>query len=221
MAAILGRKLGMSELFDEKGNRVPVTLVEAGSTTVVDIKTAERDGYEAVKYGFGEVKERRLTKPLRGVFARANVAPHRHLREVRTAPGGAKPGDKVTVEVFQAGDIVDVIGTSRGRGFSGAIKRHGFGGQRDSHGVSLMHRAIGSIGSSDIARVLPGKRMPGRFGHERVTVRGLRIVKVEAERNLVYLRGAIPGIRGSLVMLRSSGAESKRAVKRAKQKGKG
>lgn len=205
MKAVLGRKLGMTQIFDEQGNRVPVTLVEAGPLVVVDVKTPARDGYEAVKYGFMAVKERQLSRPRRGVFAKAKVEPHRYLREVRGPVGDAKPGQLVTVgELFNAGDAVDVIGTSRGRGFAGAIKRHGFSGQRDSHGVSLMHRAVGSIGSSDVARVWPGKRMPGRHGSKRVTVRSLRVARVEAERNLLYLRGATPGIRGSLLVIRSA-----------------
>lgn len=227
MAALLGRKLGMTELFDEAGNRVPVTLVEAGPIVVVSVKSVEKAGYEAVQVGFGAVKERRLTKPLRGVFTKAGVAPQRYLREIRGPAGEAQPGQVVTAEAFAPGDIVDVIGTSRGRGFAGAMKRHGFSGQRDSHGVSLMHRAIGSIGTSNMARVLPGKRMPGRLGHERVTVRGLRVVKVEPERHLLYLRGAVPGVRGSLLLLRSarrtaqaSGGKRKGAGK-SQQKGSG
>ncbi len=204
MVAIVGRKLGMTQLFDEAGQRVSVTLVEAEPNVVVNVKTAERDGYEALQVGVGAVKERRLPQPLRGVYAKAKVAPQRHLRELRGPVAGAQPGQTISVEVFSPGDVVDVTGTSRGRGFAGAIKRHGFAGQRDTHGVSLMHRAIGSIGSSNVARVWPGKRMPGRFGHERVTVRGLHVVKVEPERHLLYLRGAVPGVRGSLLLLRSA-----------------
>ena len=214
MAAIVGRKLGMTQLFDEAGNWVSVTLVEAEPNVVVRVKTRERDGYEAVQVGVGAVQERRLSKPRRGVYAQAKVAPQRYLRELRGPAGAAQPGQTITVEVFSPGDVVDVTGTSRGRGFAGAIKRHGFAGQRDTHGVSLMHRAIGSIGSSNVARVWPGKRMPGRFGHERVTVRGLRIVKVEPERNLVYLRGAVPGVRGSLVLLRGARRPGKAAARR-------
>jgi len=202
MAAIYGRKLGMTELFDAAGHRVPVTLVEAEPLVVVDIKTAARDGYEALQVGFGAVRERRLPKPLRGVYAKAKVTPRRRLRELRGPVEDARVGQTITVGVFTAGDAVDVTGTSRGRGFAGAIKRHGFSGQRDTHGVSLMHRAVGSVGSSNVGRVWPGKRMPGRYGAEQVTVRGLRVVKVEPERNLLYLRGAVPGVRGSLVLLR-------------------
>lgn len=218
VTAILGRKLGMTELFDERGTRIPVTLVEAGPAVVVDVKTVERDGYAAVQLGFGAVRERRLPRPLRGVFARAKVPPQRVLREVRGPAGEARPGQVVTVEVFTPGQRVDVTGTSRGRGFAGAMKRHGFAGQRDSHGVSLMHRAVGSIGSSDVGRVWPGKRMPGRFGGERVTVRGLRVEKVDPERHLLYLRGAVPGVRGSLLVIRAAGEAGARAPRSREQR---
>jgi large subunit ribosomal protein L3 len=221
MAAILGRKLGMTEVFDDAGNRVPVTLVEAGPVVVVRVKTAERDGYEAVQVGFGVLPERKISKPLRGLFAKAKVAPHRHLKEIRGPVGEAQSGQAMTVEVFAPDDIVDVTGTSRGRGFAGAIKRHGFSGQRDTHGVSLMHRAVGSIGTSNMGRVWPGKRMPGRLGNARVTVRGLRVVKVEPERNLLYLRGAVPGVRGSLLLLKTALRKGKAGgAKRGKGPGK-
>jgi large subunit ribosomal protein L3 len=214
MAALLGRKLGMTQLFDEAGHRVSVTLVEAEPNVIVAVKTRARDGYEALQVGVGAVKERRVSKALRGVYAQAKVPPRRHLRELRGPAGDLQPGQTITVEAFHAGDVVDVTGTSRGRGFSGAIKRHGFGGQRDTHGVSLMHRAVGSIGTSNVGRVWPGKRMPGRFGHERVTVRGLRVVQVDGARHLVYLRGAVPGVRGSLLLLRSARRQSKAAARR-------
>jgi large subunit ribosomal protein L3 len=216
MTAIVGRKVGMTQLFDEAGHRVPVTLVEAPPNVVVAVKTRERHGYEALQVGVGDVRERRLSRPLRGVYAKARVTPQRHLRELRGPSGGVQPGQTITVDVFRAGDVVDVTGTSRGRGFAGAIKRHGFAGQRDTHGVSLMHRAVGSIGSSDVGRVWPGKRMPGRFGSQRVTVRGLHVVKVEPERNLIYLRGAVPGVRGSLLLLRGARAQGRAGRKRPK-----
>ncbi len=219
MATLLGRKLGMTELFDEAGHRVPVTLVEAGPVVVVDRRTADRDGYEAARLGFGAVKERRLSKAQRGVYGKAGVVPQRHLREVRgSAAEGLEAGQTLNADAFAPGDVVDVVGTSRGKGFTGAMKRHGFSGQRDTHGVSLMHRAVGSIGSSNIARVIPGKRMPGRAGGARVTVRGLRVIKVEAERNLLYLRGATPGIRGSLLLLRGVAAKGGRKRRGSKEK---
>lgn len=204
MAAILGRKLGMTRVFDEQGQSMPVTVIEAGPCVVVDTRTPKRDGYAAVRVAFDPVPERRLTKPMRGVFAKKKLATHRVIRELPLPQGEVQPGQTITVEVFAAGELVDVTGTSIGRGFTGAMKRHNFRGQRDSHGVSLMHRAIGSIGSSDIARVFPGKRMAGRHGGARVTVRRLRVVQVDPKRNLLILRGATPGIRGALLMVRSA-----------------
>jgi large subunit ribosomal protein L3 len=204
MAAILGRKLGMTRVFDEQGQSMPVTVIEAGPCVVVDTRTPKRDGYAAVRVAFDPVPERRLSKPMRGVFAKKKLATHRVIRELPLPQDEVQPGQTITVEAFAAGELVDVTGTSIGRGFTGAMKRHNFRGQRDSHGVSLMHRAIGSIGSSDIARVFPGKRMAGRHGGARVTVRRLRVVQVDPTRNLLVLRGATPGIRGALLMVRSA-----------------
>lgn len=209
MTAILGRKIGMTQVFDDEGNVVPVTVIQAGPCVVIDVRTPERDGYAAVQMGFEVVPERKMNKPLKGVFARAKATPRRVLREFRPSPGEAYTvGQELTVGAFGGGDVIDVVGASKGRGFSGAIKRHGFGGQRDTHGVSLMHRAVGSIGISDVARVWPGKRMPGRYGGERVTVRGLRVAKVDPSRNLLLVKGAVPGPRGSLVMVRKRTAAS-------------
>ncbi len=203
MAAILGRKVGMTQVFDAQGNLVPVTLVEAQPNVVVGVRTPERDGYRAVQLGFEEVPERRVNRPLRGVFRRAGVSPRRVIREVRLREGeDYQVGQEISVAVFREGDRVAVTGTSRGKGFAGAMKRHGFGGQADSHGVSLMHRAVGSLGTSGVGRVWKGKRMPGRMGGERVTIRGLRVVRVDPERHLLLIRGAIPGPRGGLVMVR-------------------
>jgi len=207
MTAILGRKVGMTQVFDDRGNVIPVTVIEAGPCVVTDIRTPDRDGYAAVQIGFGALPERKVNKPLRGVFARAKTAPRRVLREFRLPDGERyEVGQELTVAGFGGGDVVDVVGTSKGRGFTGAMKRHNFSGQRATHGVSLMHRAVGSIGSSDVARVWPGKRMPGRYGGERVSVRGLRVVKVDADRNLLLLKGAVPGPRGSLVLVRKRAA---------------
>ncbi len=205
MAAILGRKVGMTQVFDSQGNRVAVTLVEAQPNVVVGLRTPERDGYRAVQLGFEEVAERRLSRPLRGVFRRAGVPPRRVIREVRLRGDETYAvGQEISVTVFREGDRVNVTGTSKGKGFAGAMKRHGFSGQADSHGVSLMHRAVGSLGTSGVGRVWKGKRMPGRMGAERVTVRGLRVVRVDAERHLLLIRGAIPGPRGGLVMVRKA-----------------
>ncbi len=207
MAAILGRKLGMTQIFDGAGNVVPVTVIQAGPCVVTGLRTQKRDGYVAVQVGFELLPERKVTKAMKGVFARAKTAPRRILREFVPAEGEAYSlGQEITVEAFGGGDMVDVIGTSKGRGFSGGIKRHHFSGQRDTHGVSLMHRAIGSIGSSSMGRVWPGKRMPGRYGGARVTVQGLAVVKVDAGQHLLLIRGAVPGPRGSLVMVRKTAA---------------
>src|SRR3989449_1604480 len=214
MAAIIGRKIGMTQLFDAAGNVVPVTVIQAGPCVVTEVRTSKRDGYAAVQLGFELAPERKVTKPMKGVFARAKTAPRRLLREFPPAPGEAYAvGQEITVAMFGSGDPVDVIGTSRGRGFSGGSKRHNFRGQRDTHGVSLMHRAVGSIGSSDMGRVWPGKRMPGRYGGERVTVKGLRVGKVDPGQPLLLVRGAIPRPRGGGGMVRKPAAAPVRGVR--------
>lgn len=203
MSAILGRKVGMTQIFDDHGNIVPVTVIQAGPCVVVGVRTRERDGYAAVQVGFEALAERKVRKPMKGVFTKAKVAPQKVVREFRLGEGETYTvGQEVTVGVFADGDVVDVVGTSKGHGFSGAMKRHNFSGQRDSHGVSLMHRAVGSQGISDVARVWPGKRMPGRYGGDRVTVKRLRVVRVDPAEGLLLVEGAVPGPRGSLVMLR-------------------
>ncbi len=204
MAAILGRKLGMTRVFDEEGTSVAVTVIEAGPCVVIDARTPERDGYTAMRVAFEPVPDRKVNRPTKGVFARRKMATHRVIRELPLPEGGVEPGQVITVKEFSPGQVVDVTGTSIGRGFAGAMKRHGFGGQRDSHGVSLMHRAVGSIGSSDIARVFPGKGMPGRHGNKRVTVKRLRVLRVDPKNNLLLLRGATPGVRGGLLVVRST-----------------
>ena len=207
MAALLGRKLGMTQVFDEAGNVVAVTVVEAGPCMVVGLRTPAKEGYAAVQLGFQEIAEAKLGKPLRGVFSRKGLRPYRVIREVRLGEGEQlEVGQSIKADVFAKGDRVDVVGVTKGKGFSGTIKRHNFGGQRDSHGVSLMHRAVGSIGSSNIARVFRGKRMPGRLGGTRATVRGLDVIRVDLERNALLIRGALPGPRGSLVLVRKVGA---------------
>jgi large subunit ribosomal protein L3 len=209
MAALLGKKLGMTQVFDEAGNVVPVTVVAAGPCVVVGVRTPAKEGYSAAQLGFEETAEAKLTKPQRGMFTRRGVKPFRVIREVSLGQEEqVEVGQSITAEVFAKGDRVDVVGVSKGKGFAGTIKRHNFGGQRDSHGVSLMHRAVGSIGSSNIARVMRGKRMPGRLGGARATVRGLRVVSVDRERNLLLIRGALPGPRGSLVVVRKVGAKA-------------
>jgi large subunit ribosomal protein L3 len=207
MAALLGKKLGMTQVFDDAGNVVPVTVVAAGPCVVVGVRTPAKEGYAAMQLGFEEVAEGKVGKPLRGMFSKQGVRPHRVIREVRLAQGEqVEVGQSMNATAFTKGDRVDVVGVSKGKGFSGTMKRHNFGGQRDSHGVSLMHRAVGSIGSSNIARVFRGKRMPGRLGGARATVRGLDVVRVDPERNVLLIRGAVPGPRGSLVLVRTAGA---------------
>ncbi len=206
MPAILGKKLGMTQVFDAAGNIVPVTVVEAGPCVVVGVRTPEREGYAAVQLGFGTLPESRARKPYKGMFAKRGLQPVRVIREVRIEKGETfEVGQSLRADVFSGGDRVNVVGISKGKGFAGAMKRHNFSGQRDSHGVSLMHRAVGSIGSSNIARVFKGKRMPGRLGGTRTTVRGLRIVSVDPERNVLVIRGALPGPRGSLVLVQRAG----------------
>jgi len=206
MAALLGKKLGMTQVFDDAGNVVPVTVVAAGPCVVVGVRTQAKEGYTSAQLGFEEIAEAKLGKPMRGVFSRRGLKPFRVIREVPLGQDEqVEVGQSIKADVFAKGDRVDIVGVSKGKGFSGTIKRHNFGGQRDSHGVSLMHRAVGSIGSSNIARVMRGKRMPGRLGGARATVRGLRVVSVDPERNLLLIRGALPGPRGSLVMVRKVG----------------
>jgi large subunit ribosomal protein L3 len=209
MPAILGRKLGMTQIFDGAGNIVPVTVVEAGPCVVVGLRTPAREGYSAVQLGFDPLREkprvRAPQKPYRGMFAKRGLKPMRVIREVRLAAGETfEVGQAVRADAFSEGARVDVTGVSKGKGFAGAIKRHNFGGQRDSHGVSLMHRAIGSIGTSNVARVWKGKRMPGRLGGVRTTVKGLSVVSVDGERNVLLIRGAVPGPAGSVVLVRAA-----------------
>jgi large subunit ribosomal protein L3 len=199
---ILGRKLGMTQIYSDDGTAVPVTVVQAGPCLVVQRKTADADGYEAVQIGLVDDKPAKANGPRGGHFKKAGVAPMRHLAELPVAAEDeSKPGDQVKASVFAADDYVDVAGTSKGKGFQGVIKRHGFGGGRATHG-SMFHRAPGSIGQSAYpSRVFPGTRLPGRMGGERVTVKNLRVVKVDEENNLLYLRGAVPGSNGGYLTI--------------------
>lgn len=201
---ILGKKLGMTQVFDADGRVTPVTVIEAGPCFVVQRKTTENDGYEAIQLGFGEKRENLFNKPLKGHFKRANVKPTRYLRELRVEPGSEyEVGQKITVDIFSAGDVVDVTGTSKGKGFAGVVKRYGFNRGPMSHG-SMYHRRVGSLGPTDPQRVFPGRRMPGRLGGDRVTIQGLEVVKVDADRNLLLVKGSVPGPRGSLVIIKES-----------------
>lgn len=204
---IIGKKLGMTQIFAPDGTVTPVTVIKAGPCVVVQRKTVATDGYEAVQLGFVEEKSPRQTnKPMKGHFAKAGVPPTRILREFRINGKGEEVsvGDKVLVDQFHENDVIDVIGTTKGRGFAGFIKRHGFGGGRATHG-SMFHRAPGSIGASAYpSRVIKGTRMAGHMGVERQTTRNLRVVRVDAEENLILVRGAVPGPNGGYVLIRKS-----------------
>lgn len=202
--AIMGKKLGMTAVFDEGGNIVPVTVIEAGPCVVVGKRLKDKDGYEAVQLGFDAVKEKKVSRPLRGQFAKHGLRPVRWIREFALRDGGKlEIGQVLTVDQFKPGDVVDVTGTSKGKGFAGGVKRWGFKRGPMAHG-SKYHRRVGSLQSRDAARVFKGRRMPGRLGGERVTVRGLRVVRVDPERRLLLVKGAVPGIRGSLLLVRTS-----------------
>jgi large subunit ribosomal protein L3 len=195
MTGLLGRKIGMTSVFDESGQVIPCTVIEAGPCYVTHLKTKDRDGYEAVQIGFQEAKERLVPKPQRGHFARAQVKPSRILREFPTAGVELQPGQEIRVDkVFAKGDIVSIVGTSKGRGFQGVVKRHHFGGGFRTHGQSDRERAPGSIGSSSYpSRVFKGMRMAGRMGGGRVTVHNLRVVGVIADSNILLVKGSVPG----------------------------
>ncbi|MFA6244904.1 MAG: 50S ribosomal protein L3 [Candidatus Hydrogenedentales bacterium] len=202
---LLGKKLGMTRVFTEDGRWVDVTVLEAGPCTVVQRKTGENDGYDAVQVGYGEKKEARCVKPVLGHFKKASITPKQTLREFRVAPEDPlKMGDELRADFFQVGDHVDVAGTSKGRGFAGVHKRHGFRGGPGGHG-SNFHRRPGSIGASaDPSKVMKGMRMPGHMGNVRVTIQNLEIVKVDPEKNLLVVRGCVPGPTGGLVMVKKS-----------------
>lgn len=204
MKAILGTKLGMTQIFDETGKAIPVTVIEAGPCVVVQKKTAENDGYNAIQVGFGEVKEQDLNKPLKGHFAKGQIKPLRYLKEFRVEDANAyNLGQEIKVDVFSAGEWVDVTGLTKGKGFAGGIKRHGFHRGPMKHG-SKYHRRPGSLGAKGPARVFLGRKLPGRLGREQVTIQKLLVVKVDPERNLLLVRGAIPGPKKSLVTIKSS-----------------
>jgi large subunit ribosomal protein L3 len=201
MTGILGKKIGMTQIFDEYGQAIPVTVIEAGPCKVIQVKSIERDGYEAVKVGFVEIKkEKKCPKPLLGIFKKAGTPAYRILREFSMKNLGV--GDFVTVEHFNVGDKVSVSGISKGKGFQGVMKRHGFKGGPDSHG-SMFNRAPGSIGASSFpSRVWKGKRMAGHMGNERVTIKNLTIVDIKPEQNLILIKGAVPGAINSIVEIR-------------------
>ncbi|NOX60403.1 MAG: 50S ribosomal protein L3 [Chloroflexi bacterium] len=203
MKGLIGRKLGMTQIFTEQGEMVPVTVLEVGPCYVTQVKTPHTDGYAAVQLGFEEVKPRKLTRGQRGHLKRAQLPPLRVLREFRVKEEHLdeyKPGQKLLVDVFNEGELVDVTGISKGKGFQGGVKRHGFNRQPKTHGQSDRERAPGAAGAgSTPGRVYKGKRMPGHMGHQRVTVQNLRVMRVDPERNLLAVRGAVPGPKNGLV----------------------
>lgn len=205
--AILGKKLGMTQIFTEEGKVVPVTVVESGKNVVIQNKTIENDGYNAVQLGFGTVKDKKVTKPMKGHFAKAGVNAVKFIREMRlSAASEYNVGDVIGVDIFSAGELIDVTGTSKGKGFAGGIKRHNFKRGPMGHG-SKSHREPGSTGamiSGGGGRVLKGKKLPGRMGADKVTVQRLSVVRVDTERNLILIKGAIPGPKGSLVILKNT-----------------
>ena len=203
---IVGKKIGMTQIFDENGKMIPVTVVEAGPCVVVQKKTVENDGYEAVQIGYGDCSEKALSKPEKGHFAKAGTALKRHLREFRLDDCSAlNVGDIIKADTFAAGDAVDVVGTSKGKGYAGAIKRFGNHRLKETHGSGPVGRHAGSNGSTSTpSRVYKGKGLPGHMGDERVTVQNLAVVKVDAENNLIAIKGAIPGAKGGLVCITDS-----------------
>lgn len=202
---ILGRKLGMSQVWSEDDRLVPVTVIEAGPCVVSQVKTVKRDGYAAVQLAFGDMKADKATKPVQGHFAKAKVDPKRHLHEARIAEGETyKAGQTITVDVFEVGVKVDVTGTSKGKGFAGVMKRHNYRGGPGGHG-SHFHREPGSIGMcATPSRVLKGVGLPGQMGNETVTVKKLEVIKVDPEQNLLVVKGAVPGGKGALLVIRAS-----------------
>ena len=202
---LIGKKIGMTQLFDENGKVIPVTVVEAGPCTVVQKKTIENDGYAAVQVGFGDVKVTKVNKPMAGHFKKADVAPKKVLKEFRLEnTADVNVGDVLKADIFAAGDRVDVVGTSKGKGTAGVIKRWNFSRLKETHGTGPVHRHGGSLGVIDPARIFKGKKMAGHLGSEKVTVQNLDIVKVDVENNLIAIKGAIPGPKNGIVVIADS-----------------
>ena len=202
---LIGKKIGMTQIFDEKGNMIPVTVIEAGPCAVVQKKTTENDGYEAVQLGYGDMKANKVNKPMKGHFGKADVAPKKVLKEFKLADTSSlNVGDIVKADIFAAGEFVDVVGTSKGKGTAGVIKRWNFGRLRESHGTGPVARHGGSLGVIDPARIFKGKKMAGHLGTERVTVQNLSVVKVDVENNLIAIKGSVPGPKGGIVVIADS-----------------
>ncbi|MFV2145318.1 MULTISPECIES: 50S ribosomal protein L3 [Isoptericola] len=206
MTAVLGTKLGMTQTWDDAGKLVPVTVVAVPTNVVTQVRDAEADGYAAVQLAAGQIDPRKVTKPLKGHFEKAGVTPRRHLVEVRTDNAGEyTTGQEITAEAFEAGTVVDVVGTTKGKGTAGVMKRHGFAGVGASHGAHRNHRKPGSIGgASTPSRVFKGMRMAGRMGHARKTVQNLTVHAVDAEKGLLLVKGAVPGPKGGIVLVRTA-----------------
>jgi len=204
MLGIIGKKLGMSQVFEQNGDLIPVTIVEAGPCQVVQVKTPEKEGYSAVQLGFEKKPEKRANKPELGHFKAANTEPYRHLSEIRDFESDhLKVGESITVNLFKVGDKVKVSGITKGKGFQGVVKRYNFKGGPKTHGQSDRHRAPGSIGASAYpSHVIKGMKMPGRMGGDNKTVRGLSIIKIDPDNNLLYIKGAVPGARNGIVTIR-------------------
>ena len=203
--AIIGRKVGMTQIFDEKGNVIPVTVIEAGPCSVVQVKTEETDGYNAVQLGFGNVKERKVNKPDMGHFTKVKVTPVKHLREFRLDDvSNVKPGDEIKADIFAEGENVDIQGTTKGKGFQGVIKRHGQSRGPMGHG-SMYHRRPGSMGSTSTpGRVFKGKKLPGHMGNVTVTIQNLKVVRVDMDKNVILVKGSVPGNKGAILKIRDT-----------------
>ena len=202
---LIGKKVGMTQIFDEQGKVIPVTAIEAGPCTVVQVKTVETDGYNAIQLGFGDVKEHKVIKPVRGHYTKVNLTPKKHLREFRVdSVQEVKVGDELKADTFVAGDKLDIQGTSKGKGFQGVIKRHGQSRGPMGHG-SMYHRRPGSMGSTTTpGRVFKGKRLPGHMGHVTVTIQNLEVVRVDLDKNVVLVKGSVPGANGAILKLKTS-----------------
>jgi large subunit ribosomal protein L3 len=204
MRGLLGKKIGMTQIFDEKGHPVAVTILEAGPCIITDIKTKEKNGYNAIQIGWEDVKETKLTKPILGIFKKNNLPPKKYLKEFRVENlDNYKIGAEIKVDIFKKDEYVDVTGITKGRGFTGVVKRWGFAGGPKTHG-SMIHRKPMSIGDTNPARVIKGKKMPGHYGNEKVTVKNLKIMKIIPEKNLLLVKGAVPGANKGLVIIKES-----------------
>ena len=202
MKAIIGKKIGMTQIFDEKGTVIPVTAIQAGPCVVAQVKTTETDGYNSVQLGFGEVKEKHINKPEKGHFAKAGISDKKHLREFRVDSIDVKVGDEVKADVFTAGEKIDVQGTTKGKGFQGVIKRHGQSRGPMGHG-SMYHRRPGSMGSTSTpGRVFKGKKLPGHMGCLTVTIQNLKVVRVDLDKNCILVKGSVPGVKGAILKIK-------------------